>query len=52
MLLFIRPHVLRPEEGAADATHKINELSNKAQINQFLVDPAKQPKESLREKIN
>lgn len=51
LLLFIRPHVLRPEEGATDASRKIDELSNKAQIKQFLVDPSQQPKESLREKL-
>ncbi|MEO6875017.1 MAG: secretin N-terminal domain-containing protein [Opitutaceae bacterium] len=50
LLLFVRPHVLRPEEGTADTTRKINDLSNKNQIQQFLVDP-KPPKESLLEKI-
>ena len=52
LLLFIRPHVLRVEEGTADANRKIDELSNRAQIKQFLVDPSKPPpKETLREKI-
>ena len=51
LLLFIRPHVLRPEEGSADTAKKIDELSNKAQIKQFLADPTKQPKESLIQKI-
>jgi general secretion pathway protein D len=51
LLLFLRPHVMRPEENTADATHKIDELSNKAQIKQFLADPTKESKESPREKL-
>ena len=51
LLLFVRPHVLRPEEGTSDTNKKIEELSNKAQINQFLQDPTKQPKEDLLEKL-
>ena len=51
LLLFIRPHVLRPEDGSADTSKKIDELSNKKQIQQFLVDPTKPAKESLIDKI-
>jgi general secretion pathway protein D len=53
LLLFIRPHVLKPEEGTADTNRKIDELSSKKDIKQFLVDPdpTKQPKESLLEKV-
>ena len=51
LLLFIRPHVLRPEESTADTQKKINDLSNKEQVNQYLVDPTKQPKESLIDKL-
>ena len=51
LLLFIRPHVLRADESTADTGKKINELSNKDQIHQFLVDPTKHPKESLGEKL-
>jgi type II secretory pathway component GspD/PulD (secretin) len=51
LLLFIRPHVLKPEEGTLDAARKINELSNKDQINQYLVDPSKPAKEKLIEKL-
>ena len=51
LLLFIRPHVLKPEEGTTDASKKINELSNKDQINQYLVDPSKPSKEKLIEKL-
>jgi len=51
LLLFIRPHVLKPEESTVDTKKQINDLSNKAQVNQFLVDPTKPTKESLIEKI-
>lgn len=51
LLLFIRPHVLRPDEGEADTAKKIAELSNKGQIQQFLTDPAKPGKESPTEKL-
>jgi len=43
LLLFLRPHVLRTEEGSADTTKKIDELSNKKEVKQFLNDPAKDP---------
>lgn len=51
LLLFIRPHVIPPENGTADATSTINSLSNKEQINQYLSDPSKPAKEPLIEKI-
>ncbi len=47
LLLFIRPHVLRPQESTAETARKINELTNKEQINQYLVDPTKEPKDKL-----
>ena len=50
LLLFIRPHVLRPEESTADTSKKINELTNKEQVKQYLVDPTKEPKDSLPKK--
>jgi general secretion pathway protein D len=51
LLLFIRPHVIPADAGTADATSTINTLSNKEQINQYLSDPSKQPKEKLLEKL-
>ena len=51
LLLFVRPHVIKPNEGNADTAKSINELSNKDQINQFLVDPSKPLKEPLLEKF-
>lgn len=51
LLLFIRPHVIPNDAGTADATSTINSLSNKEQINQYLSDPAKAPKEKVMDKI-
>lgn len=51
LLLFIRPHVIPPGAGTADTTSIINSLSNKEQINQYLSDPSKQPKEKLIDKF-
>jgi general secretion pathway protein D len=51
LLLFVRPHVIPVDAGTADATSTINSLSNKEQINQYLSDPSKQPKEKLLEKL-
>lgn len=51
LLLFVRPHVIKPNEGAADAKKNIDVLSNKEQINQYLVDPSKPAKPSLIEQL-
>lgn len=51
LLLFIRPQVISPDNGTANTTDSINQLSNRGQINQYLSDPSKQPKESLLEKL-
>jgi general secretion pathway protein D len=51
LLLFIRPHVIPAGTGTADTTNTINSLSNKEQINQYLSDPSKLPKEKLIDKI-
>ena len=50
LLLFIRPHVLRPEEGSFDTNKTIQTLSNKEQINDYLKDPSKTPKQGLSER--
>ena len=50
-LLFVRPHVLPPTQGTADTNKKIDELSNRAQVNQYLQDPTKQTKDGLLEKV-
>jgi general secretion pathway protein D len=51
LLLFVRPHVIKPNEVSADAKKNIDNLSNKDQINQYLVDPSKQAKPSLIEQL-
>jgi general secretion pathway protein D len=44
LLFFVRPHVLPPAEGTADTNKRINELSSKDQVKDFLQDPTKAPK--------
>jgi general secretion pathway protein D len=51
LLLFIRPHVLKPEDGTADTNKSIETLSNKEQVKQYLQDPGKTAKEGLIERI-
>lgn len=51
LLLFIRPHVIAPNEGSADANKTINTLSNRDQIQQYLKDPSKMPREGLIENL-
>jgi general secretion pathway protein D len=51
LLLFIRPHVLKPRETTADANRLIEELSNKDQVKQYLTDPTKPVKQGLLEKL-
>ena len=51
LLLFVRPHVIKPSEVSADAKKNIDGLSNKEQINQYLIDPSKPAKPSLIEQL-
>ncbi len=51
LLLFVRPRVIKSGEGNAETSKTINQLSNKDQINQFLVDPSKPAKEPLMNKL-
>ena len=51
LLLFIRPHVMKPENGAVEAMKTIDTLSNRDQIKTYLADPSKSPKEPLLEKF-
>ncbi len=43
LLFFIRPTILPPEEGSPDAKKRIQELSNREQVKEFLKDPAPKP---------
>jgi general secretion pathway protein D len=54
LILFIRPHVIRPSEATADTNATIRGMSNRDQINQFLRNPDKMPdaKESIIDKLD
>jgi general secretion pathway protein D len=49
LLIFIRPHVLRKNQGNTEALRAIDNLSNDEQVKQFLKDPSKPAKESMLE---
>jgi len=49
LLLFIRPHVMRPDESLRDTNKSIDVLSNKEQVKQFLINPS--TPESTKEKL-
>jgi general secretion pathway protein D len=53
LLLFITPHVIRPDEENGDTLRNINGMSNKDQIRKFLTDPSVMPdaKETIKEKL-
>jgi len=47
LLLFVRPHIIRPGESTKDANETIETLTNKDQVKQYLQDPSKQKKEGV-----
>ncbi|HTQ32508.1 MAG TPA: secretin N-terminal domain-containing protein [Opitutaceae bacterium] len=47
LLFFVRPHIIPVAGGTADANKRIDEMSNKDQVHQFLQDPTKPPKETI-----
>jgi general secretion pathway protein D len=53
LLLFILPHVIRPDETNGDTLKHIEGMSNKEQIKKFLTNPDAMPDatESLKEKL-
>ena len=54
LLLFIRPHIMRPDEATGNTKREINGMSNREQIKQYLKDPSKMPDphETLKERLN
>jgi general secretion pathway protein D len=54
LLLFIRPHVLRPDEDTANTKKLIDGMGNSVQIRDYLKDPTRMPdpKETLKEKLD
>jgi general secretion pathway protein D len=53
LLLFLRPHVLKPDEGTADTHRAIQGMSDREQLNSFLANPTTLPdaKMSIKEKV-
>ncbi len=53
LLLFIRPHVIRQDEATGEANKRIEAMSNKEQIKDYLKDGSRVPnsKDSLIEKL-
>jgi len=54
LLLFIRPHVLRPEEDTANTRKQIEGMGNSTQIKDYLKDPTRMPnpQETLKDKLD
>jgi general secretion pathway protein D len=50
LLFFVRPHLIAASESSSYTAKRVNELPNKNDINNFLQDPTKVPKQSLTEK--
>jgi general secretion pathway protein D len=53
LLLFLRPHVLKADEGTTDTHRAIESMHSKEQLNKFLSDPSRLPaaEMSLKEKV-
>ena len=53
LLLFLRPHVIKPDEGSTDTHRAINGMHDKEQLNNFLKDPDHLPagEISLKEQL-
>lgn len=47
LLLFVRPHIIPPNDTSKDANASINQLTNKDQVKKYLKNPTKDKKESL-----
>ena len=43
LLLFLRPHVIKPDEGTADTHRAIEGMDNREQVNHYLSDPKRIP---------
>jgi general secretion pathway protein D len=51
LLLFVRPHIIKPNETSKDAESSINQLTNKDQVKHYLDDPSKDKKENLLKQL-
>jgi general secretion pathway protein D len=54
LILFIVPHVLKPEEETANTNRLIDGMGNRTQIKDYLKDPSRMPdpSETLKDKLN
>ena len=51
LLFFVRPKVIKSGTETSMANEKINEMSNKEDVQQYLKDPSKPARESLLELV-
>jgi len=51
LLLFVRPHIIPPNDSSKDANASINQLPNKDQVKEYLQNPSKDKKESLLKQL-
>ena len=51
LLLFVRPHIIKPNDTSRDANASIDQLTNKDQVKHYLDDPSKDKKENLLKQL-
>jgi general secretion pathway protein D len=51
LLLFVRPHIIKPNDVSKDANASIDQLTNKDQVKHYLDEPSKDKKESLLKQL-
>ena len=51
LLLFVRPHIIKPNDVSKDANASIDQLTNKDQVKHYLDDPSKDKKENLLKQL-
>ena len=51
LLLFVRPHIIPPNDASKDAKASINQLTDKEQVKHYLDEPSKDKKESLLKQL-
>jgi general secretion pathway protein D len=51
LLLFVRPHIIPPNDASKDAKASINQLTDKEQVKRYLDEPSKDKKESLLKQL-
>ena len=51
LLLFVRPHIIPPNDASKDAKASINQLTDKEQVKHYLDEPSKDKKENLLKQL-